>query len=53
MNRTNWKPVQLPINLVNRIEKETQKSDSLYRNVSDYISSVVRRELENLEASKK
>ena len=53
MNQNNWRPVQLPKNLVDRIEKETKKSNSLYRNISDYISTLIRQELEKLETSKK
>jgi len=53
MNKTNWRPVQLPRNLVDKVEIIANKPKSNYRNISDFISSIIREELEKLEVKKK
>ena len=51
MLQTNWRPVQLPRNLVDKVEELTKKSYSNYRNVSDFISSIIREKLDKLETT--
>jgi|APSaa5957512535_1039671.scaffolds.fasta_scaffold05746_10 hypothetical protein len=46
MNKTNWRAVQLPKILVDKIENLTKNPQSNYRNISDYISTLIRKELE-------
>ncbi len=47
MNKTNWRAVQLPRNLVDKVEKLTKKPYSNYRNISDFISTLIRERLED------
>ena len=51
MAQTNWRPVQLPRNLVDKAEKLTKKSHSNYRNVSDFISTIICEKLDKLETT--
>ena len=51
MLQTNWRPVQLPRNLVDKVEELTKKSYPNYRNVSDFISSIIREKLDKLETT--
>ena len=44
----NWRAVQLPRKLVDKVEKIANDPESNYRNISDFISSVIREKLERM-----
>ena len=53
MNQTKWRPVQLPRKLVDKVEKITNDPKSNYRNISDFVTFLIREKIENLEAAQK
>ena len=43
-----WRPVQLPRKLVDRIEVIVNEPESNYRNISDFVTSIIREKLERM-----
>ena len=46
----NWRPVQLPRKLVDKVEAITNNLNSNYHNISNFISTIIREKLDKLEA---
>lgn len=46
MSNTNWRTVQLPASLVDKVEKKLKQKNSTHTGISDYITDKVRRSLE-------
>ena len=43
-----WRPVQLPRKLVDKIEVIVNEPESNYRNISDFLTTIIREKLERI-----
>jgi len=48
----NWRPVQLPRKIVDKVESIANDPDSYYRSISDFIITALREKFDKLEAQK-